>query len=332
MRATVEFPCEFGAEGLAQVDNIVFEPASSNSATATAALTLGETSAIARPLKLEDALPGGFTPSQEVVLLQSKPAVALLEIGKAQLMLHGPGQDQFKVHGSIELGAVSDGIDVLSEEVIVTFDGFSETIPAGRFRCTDSGDGKKKCEFKGTAGGITEMEIAIGEGGLGLQVQGAGLDLSGTDTNSPVPVLLQLGDDLGVTEIRFGPEIVVNDFTKFTPIKSTFNTTSDIIGCPAGFVGKFGFTARFTNVSESVFSSLLFSSLVVQVATLTNGNLLQNADGGPTGVGARLPFPGTDGFADGVLSPQEFVDIRFIICLKEKKPFTFFVDALGVSR
>jgi hypothetical protein len=68
----------------------------------------------------------------------------------------------------------------------------------------------------------------------------------------------------------------------------------------------------------------------VVVTTLTNGNLLQNADGEPGGVGARLTVPQRDGFIDGVLSSEEFVDVPFIICVTAREPFTFVVDVFGV--
>jgi hypothetical protein len=120
------------------------------------------------------------------------------------------------------------------------------------------------------------------------------------------------------------PGGVVNDLVTFEPLPSTFTFTPDPAGCPAGFVGTFRFESRLTNVSERS-----LSGLVVTVTTLTNGNLLQNADGGPGGVGARLTVPQTDGFTDGVLSPDEFVDVPFIICLTERQPFMFVVDVLG---
>ena len=111
---------------------------------------------------------------------------------------------------------------------------------------------------------------------------------------------------------------IVNDKASFNPIKSTFKTTSDTTDCPSGFVGKFSFSARLTNISDN-----LLSNLLVEVAELTNGNLLQNADGGPDSVGARLTVrsPEVDGFSDGVLSPTESVDVEFIVCLRNKNPF-----------
>lgn len=50
---------------------------------------------------------------------------------------------------------------------------------------------------------------------------------------------------------------------------------------------------------------------------------------GSGGVNARLTVPEADRFTDGVLSPDEFVDVPFIICLWQRRPFTFMVDVLG---
>ena len=111
----------------------------------------------------------------------------------------------------------------------------------------------------------------------------------------------------------------------FTPLPSTFTTTADPAGCPAGFAGKFHFAARLTAKS----SSPSLTDLRVQVQTLTNGNLLQNADGGPGGAGATLTVPQADAFADGILSPEESVDVPFVVCLQQRSPFRFFVDVLG---
>ncbi|MBI2487132.1 MAG: hypothetical protein HYW01_09270 [Deltaproteobacteria bacterium] len=45
---------------------------------------------------------------------------------------------------------------------------------------------------------------------------------------------------------------------------------------------------------------------------------------------AQLTVPEADGFSDGVLSPDEFVDVPFAICLKNRKKFTFTVDVFGI--
>ena len=91
-------------------------------------------------------------------------------------------------------------------------------------------------------------------------------------------------------------------------------------------MGIFRFEARLTNISERS-----LSALVVAVTTLTNGNLLQNADGGPGGTGARLTVPHEEGFTDGVLSPEEAVDVPFRICLTQRRPFRLEVAVVGVA-
>jgi hypothetical protein len=117
----------------------------------------------------------------------------------------------------------------------------------------------------------------------------------------------------------------VNALVTFEPMPSTYQFTPDTTGCPAGFVGRFSFDARLTNVSDQ-----LLTLLAAEVTTITGGNVLQNADGGPAGVGARLTVPRQEDFADGVLSAAEFVDVPFAICIRERSPFRFFVNVLGV--
>jgi hypothetical protein len=120
------------------------------------------------------------------------------------------------------------------------------------------------------------------------------------------------------------PQPVFNDFVTFDPIQPTFTFTPDPIGCPEGFVETFSFEARLKNTSERT-----LAALVIEVTALTNGNLLQNADGGPGGVDTGLTVPQQDGFTDGVLTPDEFVDVLFLICVAAQEPFRLAVDVLG---
>jgi len=120
---------------------------------------------------------------------------------------------------------------------------------------------------------------------------------------------------------------IVNDFVTLVPVPSTYRTTADPTGCPTGFMGTFSFDAWLTNKT----SSPPLSDLAVQVKTLTNGNLLQNADGGNGGVGSILTAPKTSSYADGTLSPGESVEVNFSLCLKATTPFMFFVDVLGMQ-
>ncbi len=135
------------------------------------------------------------------------------------------------------------------------------------------------------------------------------------------------GTDIGAFESHVcKPTVVINSSVTFVPLSSTFKTVTNTSGCPAGFVGKYSFDARLTNISNSQ-----LRALQVKVVTLSKGNLLQNADGGPGGIGAVMTVPVQNGYSDGVLSKSEFVDIPFIICLKQKTKFSFFVDVLGIE-
>lgn len=131
--------------------------------------------------------------------------------------------------------------------------------------------------------------------------------------------------DIGAFE--FGMRIV-NSMVQFAaPATSSPITSDDTQTCPFGFVGEFRLVRRLTNTStRSV------SDLIVEVETLTNGNLLQNADEGPTGRRARLSIPMDDGFSDGVLGPNEFVDVPLIICLNDRNRFRFFVNVFGIAQ
>jgi hypothetical protein len=138
-------------------------------------------------------------------------------------------------------------------------------------------------------------------------------------------------DDLAVTDGADTVSILlnttavgINALVTFVPLHDTFRFTPEPTGCPAPFIGTFRFEARLTNISAHV-----LAALVAQVADLSPGTLLQNADGGPGGVGAQLTVPLQEDFTDGRLSPEEFVDVPFTICLQERSPFEFFVDVLG---
>jgi serine protease len=175
--------------------------------------------------------------------------------------------------------------------------------------------------------------------GAAANLEGIALKHFGTPS-SPAEIrdlLVATGNpQLGNTAEHIGPRpdlrgaitrlsTVVNNLVSFAPIEASFKTTFNTAGCPSGFVGKFIFDARLTNKNNSPVSALMAT-----VTALTNGNLLQNADGGPAGVGAILTIPNNGLFSDGLLAPGEFVDVPFNICLRNSEPFSFFVDVSGL--
>ena len=120
----------------------------------------------------------------------------------------------------------------------------------------------------------------------------------------------------------------VNSDVTFTPLPSTYTTTTSTTGCPAAFSGKFTFTALLTNKTGSP----AMPGLTVRVVTLTNGNLLLDPQTNAVvgGEGAEMTVPKVEQYADGLLSPGESVNVPFVVCLKTSQPFQFFVDVSGV--
>ena len=116
----------------------------------------------------------------------------------------------------------------------------------------------------------------------------------------------------------------------FVPENRSYKMTAEPAGCPSGFVGKFSFEATLAAKNGSP----PLSSIVIRVAQLSNGNLLQNADGGPSGVGGLLTIPRNidTEYVDGSLTyPENIRSIPFTICLMNRLPFNFLVDVLGTT-
>ncbi|MDK2744166.1 MAG: CSLREA domain-containing protein [Nitrospira sp. BO4] len=131
--------------------------------------------------------------------------------------------------------------------------------------------------------------------------------------------------DIGAVEANSAQLQTLNSLVTFTPLPATYQTSRDTTGCPAGSVGKFRFTADLANKPGSP----PLSHVVAEVATLTKGNLVLNADGGLGGDGATVTFSPSGQYTDGVLTAKEHVGLPVTLCLKTFDQFTFFVDVLG---
>lgn len=109
-------------------------------------------------------------------------------------------ENEFEVKATLTLGAASDGINPLTEDVILQIGTFSTTIPAGSFVLDNSGP-LGEVEFEGVIGGVMlDLKIrALGGGMFELKAEGEGADLTGTV--NPVTVGLTIGDDGGSTEV-----------------------------------------------------------------------------------------------------------------------------------
>ena len=120
-------------------------------------------------------------------------------------------------------------------------------------------------------------------------------------------------DDIGAVESQ-----VVNHVLKLTGLRTSYNRTP-VEDAPAGV---FTIAVDFTNTSGETVRNIFF-----QVVTLTNGNVLLNADGGPGGEGAGMTV---DLGEDGALAPDESFTTDFQIGLASRRAFDFFVDAHGM--
>jgi hypothetical protein len=177
--------------------------------------------------------------------------------------------------------------------------------------------------------------------GVVANLQGLAKTLLGTPF-SPIQLRMLLSQtgspQLGNTGQNIGPRpnlrfaiakltSAINSLVSFVPVSSSHQTTPNAAGCPPGYIGKFSFSARLAN-SSSVPS---LAALMTRVTVLSNGNLLLNADGGPSPAGAVMTIHNNGHFADGILSPGENTIVPFTICLKELRPFSFFVDVIGIG-
>jgi len=114
----------------------------------------------------------------------------------------GGTNDRFKVEGKFTLGPGNDGINLVTDEVKVTVGPSMVTIPEGSFMAMGS-----QYKFDGVLSGVkVKMKIKeIGFEKFSFRVKAKGIDL--TDTSNPVDIVLEIGDDVGFTNVRLGGKL-----------------------------------------------------------------------------------------------------------------------------
>lgn len=107
--------------------------------------------------------------------------------------------DEVEVEGGFTLGAGSDGINPVDEDVTVEIGSYSFTIPAGSFDSDDDDDGE--FEFEGTIDGVkVEMEIEhVGDNTFKFEFEIEGGNLDGLVGLAEVEISLAINDDFGET-------------------------------------------------------------------------------------------------------------------------------------
>lgn len=209
IRATLEFPVDFGVVNNFTVDEIVFEPVLSSAVQRQPNPISLNITKKANPLKIlqaEDSIKIdniNYNSYDALAYLLSKlqvKAFGSLNIENAVVTQQGPAQDKFEANGSMDLRIESNGIDINNESVIVTVGKFQEMIPHELFKCSGSSD-NKTCYFEGRPGGITNMVLNIRKNKIQFSLKADGLNLNGI-CEGLVPFSLQIGDDLGVQPVN----------------------------------------------------------------------------------------------------------------------------------
>jgi hypothetical protein len=121
--------------------------------------------------------------------------------------------------------------------------------------------------------------------------------------------------DIGAVE--FIPAAVVNQLVTLLSLNEERSRTP----VAGGLAGTMTIRATFENTSSTPIDAPFFV-----VTELADGNLLLNADGGSSGVGAKLT---ADVGTDGLLSPGESFTTEFVVGLHNRHKFRFFVDVWG---
>lgn len=112
-------------------------------------------------------------------------------------------KDEFEIKkGEFTLGDASDGFDLDTEDITITFGELEFTIEAGSFvrNDDDDDDDDGKWKFRGKKPGITHVDIR--DDGR-FKIKAKDLDLSEFDLDEPVTFTLTIGDDTGTFDIEF---------------------------------------------------------------------------------------------------------------------------------
>lgn len=175
-----------------------------------------------------------------------------------------------------------------------------------------------------TLGLIQLLDIVSTDNYIAL-AGGNDLELGGLDYAVSVSAQAEPNINEFVNAVVSGPTTTIPDTSP----------CGDTMPNPAG---RFIIPTTVTNIS----TDMDFSDIAYSIEILTNGNLVENADGGiPTGVGAILSAPltppnvgsmlcGTD-YDDGIIGPGECTDIEITVCLNNLNSFDLFVDVLGTE-
>lgn len=107
----------------------------------------------------------------------------------------------------------------------------------------------------------------------------------------------------------------LNRLLAVTGYATTYDPTP-VTNAPAG---RYTLVATFVNRSNSTLRHLYY-----RITTLTGVHLVLNAEGGPVGAGGVVAVPAE-------VAPGATVTVSYVIGLQARTPFSFFVDAFGLT-
>ena len=171
----------------------------------------------------------------------------------------------------------------------------------------------------GAAGTWNELHKLTAHDGASADAFGTGVFVSGTTAVVGAPTL---GGGPGSAYVCPLDTLssVIGACRRAIPVVNDLVTMSDMTTSCCDD-DTYVITATFTNSSTVPIQGPFF-----EVISLATGNvLLENADGGPGGVGATL----TPDVGDGILSPGEPMTVTFVIRLLTRQTFWFHVDLRG---
>lgn len=130
------------------------------------------------------------------IAVPSRPAVVPFATFNAELEIE---HRDFELEAAFTLGAASNGINPVTEDVTLSIGTFSTTVHAGAFKADKKG---KKFTFKGVIDG-TRLKIEIHSlGGRRFEIEAKGNGANVRSTRDPVSVSLTIGDDSGTTAVK----------------------------------------------------------------------------------------------------------------------------------
>jgi lysophospholipase L1-like esterase len=103
------------------------------------------------------------------------------------------------------------------------------------------------------------------------------------------------------------------------------SATHDPSAAPNALHGVYFLTATLTNSSAQPLSNLFF-----RVTTLSENNVILDADGGPSGEGGKLSVPTGALGENGILDPGEALTVVFRIGVMAPRAFTLAFDGFGI--